>query len=356
MFFRWTVVLSLCSLLVHPRARAVVIFGTGDPAANTTPPVGALANSGWVSQTDQGPSANAISPHHLLTAAHIGIRVGHEVHFDGLVYTVQRTSIAPESDLQILEVAGRMDSNRLATLYTGTDEAGRAAVVHGHGRSRGAPVYREGPGGRELRGWNWGSTDSRLRWGTNVINATATYPGNGSYLLATFSGTAGRDEAAVSLGDSGGGIFVRAADGRWKLAGLMYDVEGYFRQTATSAPFFAALFDRRGFYSQDPFGNWVKLPESGIEPGTLWQATRVSFHQSWIARQVAVPPVTTWPRLLSSSSPDGSFVEHPAYAVNPADQKITFKANERQRFFKLGSLGEIQSIDRTGILLEIHYH
>lgn len=338
-------------------AQAIILFGSGDPAANTTPPGGILTASGWSTQTDFAPSATAIAPNHFLGAAHVGTRVGDPVRFDGLTYRVQRIADAPDSDLRLLEVAGQIDSHHVAEIYPGSAEVGRPAVLHGYGRSRGEPVFHEGSSGPELRGWAWSTSDSRQRWGTNTITEVIQNTGSdsGNYIVALFSGNAGRDEATVSVGDSGGGVFILDADGRWKLAGVMYDVEGPFRASAEADVFFAALFDRRGFFAQASPGNWVQLPESGIEPGTRWEATRVSSYRSWIAQEVARPPAENWPHLFSASSPGGPFTEHPSYAVDLSVRKMTFKASETQRFFLLGDSVPIQSIHVANGLVELLY-
>lgn len=336
-------------------ARAIVLFGTGNPSANTTPPVGALGDSGWRTQTEVAPSATVIGRNLLLTARHIGHRVGDAIHFDGLTYPVQRRSDAPDGDLRMLEVAGRLDSNRIAQLYTGSDESGRAAVLHGYGLARGIPVYRDGPLGPELRGWQWGTAGARLRWGTNVITDVTNIAGAGSFIRSLFSGNAGGDEATVSIGDSGGGVFIRDADGLWKLAGVMIDVEGSFAASITDEPFHAALFDRRGFFEQESDGTWQQLPEAGIEPGTFWLATRISSYRDWISTELARPPDDSWPRLFSGDSLMGPFVEHSAYAVNPSLRKISFKADGRQRFLQLGGSTPIESIRTSGDLVELLY-
>lgn len=355
MHIRLPLLLMAAMAMSQQGARAIVLFGTGDPDANTTPPAGVLAGSGWQTQTDRLPGATAISRNSLLTAVHIATPVGDHIHFDGLTYWVQRTADAPGSDLRLLEVAGRMDSNRIAGIFPDSSEVGRGAVVHGFGRQRGAPVFLDDSTGTRLRGWLWGASGERLRWGTNVITQTNSGDVTGDFILAAFTADAGRDEAAVSIGDSGGGVFLRDADGRWKLAGVMYDVEGYFKNTAEGPAFFASIFDRRGFFEQNARGQWVQLPESGIEPGTVWQATRVSSYRDWIAGESSKPQTTPWPRLYSAPSPSGPFSEHRAYAVNPKTRQVTFKSDAQQRFFHLGDSAEVRSVRSTSGIVELSY-
>jgi len=137
MYRRGWLAVGLAIALEGSVAQAVILFGTSDPAANTTPPTGALAGSGWADETDAGTCATAISPWNLLTAAHITVKPGDAVHCGGLVYRVTRTAVAPASDLRFLEVAGRLDAARVAPLYIQTNEVGMNAVLHGRGGQRG---------------------------------------------------------------------------------------------------------------------------------------------------------------------------------------------------------------------------
>src|ERR1051325_7411619 len=62
---------------------AVILYRTGDPTANTTEPVGALAGSGWQYEGQFGAFlGTTISPHHFITAKHLG-RVSDKFLFRG---------------------------------------------------------------------------------------------------------------------------------------------------------------------------------------------------------------------------------------------------------------------------------
>src|SRR5439155_11197840 len=65
-------------LLGLPAAsKAVIVFGTGDPAHNTTAPTGALIDSGWQYQGAWGVYLGTpISSNFFITGAHVGGRVG----------------------------------------------------------------------------------------------------------------------------------------------------------------------------------------------------------------------------------------------------------------------------------------
>ncbi|MBX3733365.1 MAG: hypothetical protein KF791_12310 [Verrucomicrobiae bacterium] len=343
----------LWAVLTPNAARAIITYGAGN--GNTTRPPAPLEDSGWISQTDLPPSATAVGRHHFLTATHVGTQVGGTIHFDGLTYTVVRTADAPGTDLRLLEIAGRLATGRIAVPYTGTDEVGRGVVLHGHGWGRGTPVFRTVPGGEELRGWLWGGQTGRLRWGTNVITGVTASPGNASLLVSIFSSDGGDHEATVASGDSGGGVFLLDASGRWVLAGVIYDVEARFRQTVESPSFSAALFDRRGFFARTTDGIWAQIADDDSTPGTIWQASRVSPVTGWLATETQRSPSTSWPVLRSSMTAAGPYREHEAYAVNPSLRVVRFKNSDLQRFFQLDGESRIQSIEDRGDFLEIQY-
>ncbi|MBL9172898.1 MAG: hypothetical protein JNL10_05140 [Verrucomicrobiales bacterium] len=344
-------------LLVLPReVGAIILFGSGDPDTNTTAPAGSLANSGWTTQAESNPSGTAVGKSHVLSAKHIGTKPGNTFKFNGLTYEVRRIEDAPSSDLRFLEVAGRLGSNQIAELYSGNNEPGRSCVLHGCGRGRGDAVFAITPSGPQLSGWKWGGFGGRLRWGTNSIEGAINYPGTGSFLYSRFNGNVGNDEATVAVGDSGGGVFVRDTDGRWKLAGVMSDTDGYFKVSADSPPFFAAAFDRRGLFTLNYDGTWSQVPVSGPPIGSLWQASRVSAHHSWIQSQLAKPVAEDWPRLSSSNSATGPFAEHDAYAVAMGQRKIRLRTSSQQRFFQLNGTSPIRQIRLTDDgIVEIDY-
>jgi len=338
--------------------RAIILFGAGDPEANTTEPGGALANSGWDTQTAAPPSATAVGPRHFVSASHLGtaVAVGAAVPFAGLRYQVIRSLTVPGTgDLRFLEVAGRLPPDRIAEIYTGTGEPGRPAVIHGIGRSRGAPVIFEAPGGPELRGWQWGANGGRLRWGTNVVTGITTFAWYGPLLVTHFTGDAGADEATVANGDSGGGLFILDQDGRWKLAGVTMDVEASFRLEATGPDLTAAIFDRRGLYGYTLQGQLVKIPENDPVPGSFAWLTRVSPSAQRIAAEIARPAGNDWPRLLSSASATGEFTEHPVYAVDPGARSIQLPVDGEQRFFQLPEGWTVTSLEAAGTTVTLHY-
>ncbi|MBM3880854.1 MAG: hypothetical protein FJ387_14245 [Verrucomicrobia bacterium] len=129
-----------------------------------------------------------------------------------------------------------------------------------------------------LRGWRWGRRDGVLRWGENVVDVALDYGGRmGSVLWASFSATAGPNEAALSNGDSGGAVFVHDAAG-WKLAGINLSVDGPYRLTPGGRPVPAALFDRGGLYQ----ANGQVIADMDFEQACGFFATRISSRLDWI--------------------------------------------------------------------------
>lgn len=338
LWIRWVAALGL--LASTERVAAITFFSTGDPTFHTTAPTGALEGSGWQWQITGGFCGTVIGPHHLATVRHLGLQVGQEFIYQGLRYRALRVSWPDSGDLALLEVAGRIDSP--APLYTRTNEVHRALVLFGKGTQRGTPVLGPPPNGTQVRGWNWGGSDFIQRWGTNrVEDVYDAKPGDsvtGSFLVSFFSDRGGADLGTLSTGDSGGGAFIQDIDGRWKLAGINSLVESQFNTTTNGPGFYAALFDRRGFYEFDTSINaWAIDPDSKFEPRTEILFTRISAFVPWIQSQFDQPPAVSWPRLESASQASGPYSEHPAYAVTVDLKQIVANVGSTQQFFRLRS-------------------
>lgn len=344
-------ILGLALALAGQSGRAMIVLGDGGEAGhNTVPPTGDLADSGWQYQAFFDFTGTVVGPEHILTARHLGVRANALVRLDGLLYRTLTVTNLPQTDLSLLRVAGRFA--RWAPFYGKPDEAGKVATVFGRGLARGGPIFHETDGTNALRGWFWGAADGRPRWGTNVIEE-AFAPGvadEGAILTASFDANAGDDEATLTGGDSGGGLFLRDTDGQWKLAGVALAVQAQFNTGTNGAGFFAALFDRRGFYEQDPQQQWALDPAAESQPGTALYHTRVSTYATQLAAAMAIPaPATdTVPRLQSSSSPDGPFDEHTAYAVDSAAREITANVTGERRFFRLDGTPTVRVLSIVG--------
>lgn len=260
-----TLVIALALLSFAAAADGVLLFRTGDPAANTTEPSGALAGSGWQYEGTFGAFlGTAIAPHYFVTAKHLGTGPPH-FSYHGVNYTIVRSFADPDSDLRIFEVSGSMPS--YAPLYGRGDEVGKPFVIIGRGTQRGADRVVNG----QLRGWSWGPPDSVQRWGENQVASII-----GGKLYALFDQAGLPNEAHLSAGDSGGAAFVK--DGAvWKLAGINSDVDHFASGPDGGGPYEAAYFDERGSYRSD--GTLV----SGDTPvPSGFYLSRISSRVAWI--------------------------------------------------------------------------
>ncbi|MGA1238438.1 MAG: hypothetical protein ACO34E_16430, partial [Limisphaerales bacterium] len=100
-----------------PRAGAILLYGTGDPARNTTAPSGELEGSGWQWQGRWGGFLGTpIHPKFFLTAAHVGGVVGQALELDGASYVTTFATNVPGSDLRLWRICGSFpDYARLRT-------------------------------------------------------------------------------------------------------------------------------------------------------------------------------------------------------------------------------------------------
>jgi hypothetical protein len=273
--------IAIIQLWIPDAARSVLLYRTGDRTANTTEPTGALAGSGWQYQGNYGAFlGTAISPHHFITAKHLGKGPPHFV-YHGVNYTIVKSFPDSSSDLSIFEVAGTLPS--YAPLYSRSDEIGQHLVVMGRGTQRGPGRVVNG----ELRGWEYGEGDTVQRWGENKVASIR----RGS-LYALFDQAGFPQEAHLSNGDSGGAVFLK--DGAvWKLAGINSDVDRFSSGPEGGGPYTAAMFDQRGSYLPDGTLVTGKIP---VPSG--FYAARISARLSWISSIIG----STDPGLANISS------------------------------------------------------
>ena len=129
----------------------------------------------------------------------------------------------PNSDLRIWKTSGTFTS--YATLYTGSSEVGKTAVLFGRGISSAAAINIGGT----THGWMWGASDSKLSWGENKIKAVVNGGvGIGEAIDYSFDRSGHGDhvsnEGVTSAGDSSGGVFINSS-GKWELAAINYSVD-----------------------------------------------------------------------------------------------------------------------------------
>ncbi len=249
---------------IATQAQAIVFYSTGDSTYNTTAPTSTLANSGWQWQGDWAGwyTGTPIAPQFFITANHTGGSLGASLTLGGVNY---QTVAFPDgssykqvagTDLRIWKISGTFSN--YASLYDSTtdgSETGKTFVFTGRGGQRGSQVTV----GSTPKGWltsNPGDPgfDHVRRWGQNktegVTDLFASGDGQGLYYFfdASGSGNVGANEATISVGDSGGGMFIQVG-GVWKLAGLNYGVSGpYAYASDPNTTFNAAIFDQGGLY------------------------------------------------------------------------------------------------------------
>ena len=269
-------------------ASAYGVIAYDGPTRNTTAPTGGLANSGWQWQGQWAAfTGTPIAAQYFITAKHVGGTVGQSFSLNGKSYTTTTVFNDPNTDLAIWKISGVFDS--YAPLYTATNENTKSIVLFGRGTPPIAPVTVDS----ELKGWTWNTIyDAVLSWGQNVVSGTPTGgPGVGDLLAFQFNAGA-TNEAMLSAGDSGGGVFINDG-GTWKLAGLNYSVEAQFSYTGADGGFFAAIFDKGGLYQWNG-GGWTFVNDQGTDVPAIAYATRISSRVSWINSTIPATERSEW--------------------------------------------------------------
>ncbi len=323
---------------------AVILYSTADPEANTTAPTGELEGAGWALEGNWGNFLGTpIAAFYFLTARHVGGAVGDQFQWNGHAYETTAAFDDLESDLRLWQVNSAFTN--YAQVYTRDDEAGQGLVVFGRGTQRGEVISLTTAQGAAFKGWAWGPWDGRKRWGQNqvasVVNGDqARAAGSvassqaGDLLKVFFDADAGPNEAHLSAGDSGGGIFIR--DGSiWKLAGINYAVNGPYNFTNSGVGFEAALVDERGLYVEED-GAWSITPNRpDPQPGAFY-GTRISSHLPWI--QMVLSGAA--PIVQSAGTLGGPFANEVGAGVDAAGRTLVIEAPATMRFYRLSGRQE----------------
>lgn len=286
----------LC-LSVTP-CRAIVFEATADPTHNTTAPAGTFANSCWQYEGTYGSYLGTmIAPQYFITAQHFGTQ-GTTFTQSGVfsggadtTYNIDTTANGGTgywniagTDLRIFKIQETFAT--YAPLYTGSSETGLTMEINGRGGPRGADVLVGGV----LHGWQDTNPDGVARWGTNTVSGIYS-SAIGDLITASFSASGTAEEATLSNGDSGGGVFVDDG-GVWKLAGVNYSIDGMFdtnNVVGDGSDFNAALFDRGGLYQgSDSFG-WTYIPDLALDNPSSMYASRISTSADSIMSIAMVP-------------------------------------------------------------------
>jgi hypothetical protein len=288
------------------RADAVILLNSA--TRNTSPPTGELADAGWQFQGQfSGFLATPISSKYFITAQHIGGSApGGAIFYNGQNYVTDQSIDIPGTDLRMWRISATFPT--WAPIYnraTDGPEAGRRMFVVGRGTQRGdavyvdeplgEPVVNDGPFGQRafppqpvLKGWRWGLEDRIQSWGENVVSEVFDDQDFGDLLYFTFDRDGLANEAHLSSGDSGGGVFIEVGS-TWKLAGINLSVDGPFRQSPTDAEFLGAIFDAGGLY----FGSSPQLiPNTLADIPSGAYASSIAGSLSFINAQIATAAST----------------------------------------------------------------
>jgi len=171
-------VLAVLLAFSAPRAAAMIFYASGDTNYTRRHPPAALTNSGWQWQGNwRGFGGTPIGTNLFLTAQHVGGHIGDIFSYNGTDHRVVAAFADSISDLMIWQVCGTFPS--FAPLYTGTPSRSTFRVLFSAaaGPGRRSHGYEQRP--VALRGWAWGETGQRLRWGRNTVSAIVKDSGNG---------------------------------------------------------------------------------------------------------------------------------------------------------------------------------
>lgn len=332
-------IMAIFLFVGRQETRAVVTFGSGDSAHNTTAPVGALASSGWqfTSESDGTWSypyvATLVSSNCVLASKQLAYGNGTRFVFNGVSCTATQVISYPDVsiDLQIFRVDTVFPS--FARLYLESDELGKDFVMIGNGACRSDQIivsvvksscYRTNMAmkilgllydthGKKLRdsilaefpdatfsgntvgftvcetvtnqvvrGWKLGSTDRKKRWGVNAFVRA-----DGNTLAADFDCNGDPDEGYPSLGDFPGPVFAKNSNGKWCLAGIMSGIEGPYKTEQSRFPmaFYGAIFDKSGLY--EGWNAELYWPLDGIPKPSRFYMIRISSLAPWIESVIA---------------------------------------------------------------------
>lgn len=325
----------LVALVAGLPARAILLYGTGDPTRNTTAPTGGtVTNSGWQWQGRWSFAlGTVIGPRQFVSAKHLNVPAGPLFEFRGLYYSTVSVTNLDGTDLNVYTVAGRFPD--YAPINTSRSEVGRPLMLFGRGGKRGEPF--------ENRGWKVADIDGVQRWGTNTVKSVipSQQSAAGELLEFDFVSTAGDDEGIFSGGDSGAGTFMRGTDGVWRLAGVNYAVEGPYATNTTSEAFYGALYDTRGLYWGFQ-GQQQQVPNFIFPIGGRGFVSRVSTYATWLNSQVSDTPAGSIPVLESVAGATTVFAEEPGYGIDLGTKTIRVPITSTARFYRLKGATHLQ--------------
>lgn len=339
-----------------PCAWAVIPFGTSQPTRHQQEPA-ALGGGGWPWTGRFGPFTGVpIGASSFITAAHIGQVVGTSFTWNGQSYRTVAGETDPESDLRVWHVCGAFPG--FAPRVSSDLEEGEGVVAIGRGTGRGAEVWVDRGTGPELAGWRWGANDGVLRWGTNTVDRLAEgadFGLHGPVALFDFDGDAGDDECTLSVGDSGGPLWVQR-DGEWQLAAIHFATDSEFRTDPEGPTLQGALVDFRGLYKRGAGGVWERVPADGDGPAVaVSMSTRLWPREAWVEAAVQRAPGPA--SLLAATGIAGPFVPAPDASHDPVRREFRVAAGAGAAFFRVtGPAGPLlRGIRLEGMRVIVRY-
>jgi len=322
----------------------------------------------YVYQTGAGTSV-AVGYFSLLTARHCAMENGDILTVNGDEFEVVRRQFLPRDagavsppDLCLLQLRNNTDPMRPLPGYYEL-YAGRLDVnLEGNMLIVGTGLSGEGHHGIFYR--EDASTGRAKRWGTNSYSGAGPHE-DPAGLLSTrcfqmdFHRGHTPHECGYGEGDSGGGVFVKAPDGEWRLAGInLYrdGIEGWYRDMwAASMPAYAHWLN--GVLAEDvlpgdadldgdvDFRDYLRVKASlGRTPGANWRdgdfnhdrrvdredfrAIVMNFGYTSPGHPAMTPPI--WPG-AGDGLPAGALPEPGALGVLAAGALALLRRRSRRR-------------------------
>ncbi len=280
---RRSITIACVCITICSDASAIVTFGTQD---NSIPPTDPAMRSVWdrVARVS-GFTATPIAPDTFVIAKHIGAGVNSTITDSaGVSHRVIQAIDAPESlDIRVLKTA--TPTARFASIFDQSliDIGQYPGFVVGRGTRRGAEVRVNNEPAGALRGWEWGASDSVMRWAApQRVSIYPTSPGDAAINFA-FDATSPYSGQATG-GDSSGPMFVMQG-GQYKLAGVISTLGGIgnVSYTAAGPEFRASIFAAGGLYQS---GQLIQ-PTSLLSSSTIGTSTLAAG--GWLQQFVPHP-------------------------------------------------------------------